>query len=324
MRRHFALAVELCFLLCFASIAWCGQRDVPEPDPEAEEKLVKESLLREIKETATWEVAAIDENPFSEIGKSTFKGMLVNSVPVELRGAQPGTKSNSHYPQDAEDMVLRGNSRPLPQHFSWLDEWPECIHSGRDQGSECGSCWAFGITNHLSDRFCIWGRDVVLSVQDLIECDKQSKCCDGGIDSDAYTFISEVGLVEERCKPYDLKCTKCRKTNCPRYRCKRGSAWYTSDTEKAKREIYYNGPIQAIFSVYEDFPNYKSGIYYYTKGDFLGIHTVEILGWGVEKGMRYWLCKNCWGDDWGAASFFKIKMGECGIDDYMSTCIPNV
>eukprot|EP00826_Nyctotherus_ovalis_P012672 TRINITY_DN1336_c0_g4_i2.p2 TRINITY_DN1336_c0_g4~~TRINITY_DN1336_c0_g4_i2.p2 ORF type:complete len:123 (-),score=28.63 TRINITY_DN1336_c0_g4_i2:84-452(-) len=117
---------------------------------------------------------------------------------------------------------------------------------------------------------------------------------------------------------------RCRAANCPRYKCKKDSAWYAADRADARREIFNNGPIQAIYDVYADFSNYKGGVYYHTKGEFLGVHTVEVLGWGRENGMDYWLCKNCWGDEWGMKSLFKIRMGECGIDDYMSSCLPDV
>lgn len=33
-----------------------------------------------------------------------------------------------------------------------------------------------------------------------------------------------------------------------------------------------NGPVEAAFSVYEDFLTYKSGVYQHTTGDFLGGH----------------------------------------------------
>lgn len=291
------------------------------------ENLIDLKLAEDLKKTVTWEVANPNTNVLRNITKERFKRMLINSLPVELRTEQPkinGTEQFPFYKDDIEDNVVHGNTGKLPDKFSWYEEWPECIHSGRDQGADCGSCWAFAIANHLSDRFCMWGEDVILSVQNLLECDTRNKCCEGGVDVNAYKFFMETGVVEEKCRPYDIKCNQCRSTNCKKHKCKKNSAWFSSSIEKSKQEIYYNGPVQAIFSVYADFSNYQSGVYYHTQGEFLGIHTVEVLGWGVENGMKYWLCKNCWGDDWGANSFFKIKMGECGIDDYMSSCLPDV
>ena len=41
-----------------------------------------------------------------------------------------------------------------------------------------------------------------------------------------------------------------------------------------------SGPVETGFMVYEDFYNYKSGIYSYVSGSLLGGHAVKIIGWG--------------------------------------------
>lgn len=282
------------------------------------EKLIDPKFVTNLKKVATWEVADPKENVFKNMKKEQFKRMLMDTIPKE-KGTSHNTTNES-----PEDRIAHGRDRNLPRQFSWYREMPECIHSGRDQGSECGSCWAFAIANHLSDRFCIWGRDVILSVQNLLECDKRNMCCKGGNDANAYQFLIDTGLVEEHCRPYDRRCGSCRPSRCRKHRCKKGSAWFSSNPERAKREIYNNGPIQAMFHVYSDFSNYRRGVYKHTMGEYLGIHTVEILGWGKERGREYWLCKNCWGDDWGDRGFFKIQIGDCEINKYMSSCIPDV
>lgn len=211
----------------------------------------------------------------------------------------------------------------LPVFFDGRKRWGGCIHSGGNQ-FKCNGCWAFGIINHLSDRFCIWGRDVILSVQDMLECTSGNNCCTGGTATNGYNFMIERGAVSENCKDFSGDCSTCRSSSCTRYKCRRNSIFWANTIEEAKREIYNNGPIEAVFDVFEDFTYYAGGVYYQTSKKMLGVHTVEVLGWGVENGVNYWLCKNSWGDDWGSASFFKIKMGECGINEAMTTCRPLV
>ena len=211
----------------------------------------------------------------------------------------------------------------LPKKFDGRKRWGKCIHSGRDQG-ECNGCWAFGIANHMSDRFCIAGKDVMLSPQDLLECCSGNSCCQGGTAGNGYKYMMEIGLVDENCKPFNQDCGECRPSSCPRYRCEEDSMFWAETIEDAKREIYKNGPIEGVFDIYDDFPYYAGGVYYKTSDKFLGIHTVEILGWGKSNGENYWLCKNCWGDNWGDSSFFMIRMGECGINEALTTCQPLV
>ena len=76
------------------------------------------------------------------------------------------------------------------------------------------------------------------------------------------------------------------------------------------------GPVEAAFTVYADFPTYKSGVYKHMSGKELGGHAIKIIGWGTEDGNDYWLVNNSWNSDWGDHGTFKILRGinECGIE----------
>ncbi len=51
-----------------------------------------------------------------------------------------------------------------------------------------------------------------------------------------------------------------------------------------------DGPVEAAFTVYEDFENYAGGIYSNKGGGMVGGHAVRIVGWGVESGTPYDFC----------------------------------
>jgi len=91
-------------------------------------------------------------------------------------------------------------------------------------------------------------------------------------------------------------------------------------------EIWEDGPVEATFEVYEDFELYKYGVYQHLKGEFEGYHAVRLLGWGVEKGVPYWLAANSWSEKWGEKGTFKILRGEdhCKIERWIEAGIPKV
>jgi len=79
------------------------------------------------------------------------------------------------------------------------------------------------------------------------------------------------------------------------------------------------------FEVYQDFFSYKTGVYHHVTGSLAGGHAVKILGWGKdEDGNDFWLCANSWGPEWGEGGFFRIRQGDCGIDESVWACIPDL
>merc|ERR1712029_305148 len=63
----------------------------------------------------------------------------------------------------------------IPEEFDSRKAWPQCesiIDDIRDQAN-CGSCWAFGAVEAMSDRICIASngtQKVKVSADDLLSC----------------------------------------------------------------------------------------------------------------------------------------------------------
>jgi len=242
----------------------------------------------------------------------------------------------------------------LPETFDARDQWPNCqtIKEVRDQGS-CGSCWAFGAVEAMSDRICIasmGAKNFHISAEDLVACcDACGFGCEGGFPQAAWSYYKSTGLVtggnyntKQGCEPYTIKacdhhvngtlppCGAEEQTPSCTSKCidgyptpftqdkHFGESVYAvrSDQTQIKTELFKNGPIEAAFTVYADFLTYKSGVYHHTSGGVLGGHAVKILGWGTEDSTAYWLVANSWNEDWGDKGFFKIRRGnnECGIE----------
>merc|ERR1712232_841985 len=43
---------------------------------------------------------------------------------------------------------------------------------------------------------------------------------------------------------------------------------------------------------------------------------------GTESGTNYWKIANSWNPYWGEKGYFRIKMGDCGVDDQVVASSP--
>jgi len=228
----------------------------------------------------------------------------------------------------------------IPASFDSRTQWPKCdTMSTIYNQAECGSCWAFGAVESISDRFCVqFGKSLLLSFEDMVTCDQNDDGCEGGDAYSAQSYAQTSGLVTDLCSPYtiptcppqDQPCLNFVDTPACVQKCVNGTNTWQQDkhflsnvygvgsTPSAiQTEIMTNGPVEACFDVYEDFVNYKSGVYHHTSGDLLGGHCIKLLGWGTESSTPYWLAANSWTNYWGANGYFLIERGddECGIED---------
>lgn len=242
----------------------------------------------------------------------------------------------------------------LPENFDLRDKWPNCptLNEIRDQGA-CGSCWAFGAVEAMTDRVCIYSngtQNFHFSADDLVSCSLSNSGCSGGMALNAWEYWVKNGIVSggaynssEGCRPYEIPpcnhyspdpstlppCDHEYPTPSCVDTCITGSnidykkdkhygkrVYCIQNEDNIKAELFANGPVEADFQIYSDFLSYKSGVYKHVTGDYHGGHSIKILGWGVENGTKYWLAANSWNSGWGDKGFFKILRGEneCHIE----------
>ncbi|XP_016709818.1 cathepsin B-like protease 3 isoform X1 [Gossypium hirsutum] len=300
-------------------------------------RILQDSIVKLVNENpkAGWKAAL---NPrFSNYTVGEFKHIL---------GVKPTPKKELL----GIPIIRHDKSLKMPANFDARTAWPQCSTIGRilDQG-HCGSCWAFGAVESLSDRFCIhFGMNISLSVNDLLAC-----CgflcgsgCDGGVPISAWQYFVRSGVVTEECDPYfdDIGCSHpgcepaCPTPMCEKKCVKGNQLWsqskhysvgayrINSDPTDIMAEVYKNGPVEVAFTVYEDFAHYRSGVYKHVTGSVMGGHAVKLIGWGTsDDGEDYWLLANQWNKGWGEDGYFKIRRGtnECGIEDDVVAGLPS-
>ncbi len=92
-------------------------------------------------------------------GQNQFTGMSHDEIKRFYLGTMlngnEGVPKVSH--EDLLDLIT------VPDSFDSRTQWPDCIHPIRNQ-AQCGSCWAFGASEALSDRFCIGSSSKVNTV----------------------------------------------------------------------------------------------------------------------------------------------------------------
>jgi len=126
-----------------------------------------------------------------------FEGASMGDV-KKLLGTLQNLDKKSFLPYKAPENIV-----DLPAEFDWRtdERAAKCpsLKEIRDQAN-CGSCWAFGSVEAITDRICIASngtRNVHLSAEDVTSCDRfEDMGCSGGIPSTVYSYYRIAGIVD--------------------------------------------------------------------------------------------------------------------------------
>jgi len=288
----------------------------------AEEIAVSTKMIRQINTMQTsWKAG---HNHITRLPKSIARKLLSVDMKEVL------SKKYDNVKEFTPEEVLAA-----PESFDARVQWPNCptIQEIRDQ-KQCGSCWAFGAVESMSDRYCIHKNEVRrFSAEDMLSCGKGllelcGSCEKGGQPECAWYNYVHHGVVSEECVPYTAGNVSTYTPPCTK-KCT-GNPQIDYDTDKLKGKDHYvkvgegqmktelakNGPFEVVMLVYSDFFSYQSGIYHHTTGGYEGGHAIKLVGYGEENGEKYWICANSWNVDWGEKGFFRIRRGhnDCGME----------
>ncbi|XP_066138275.1 cathepsin L-like proteinase [Euwallacea fornicatus] len=238
-------------------------------------------------------------NKFTDMTPDEFSSML-KTIPL----------SNVSFKQDASANNMELYTLKPPVNIDWRENG--MISAVKDQGN-CGSCWAFSVTGAVEAQIAISQKsNVILSEQELVDCEKRNNGCNGGALIYAYQYVKETGLTYEDEYPYQgVKNYECK--NVKRKAVKLSSfSNITPYNETQLISVVGNiGPASVAINA-DKLQNYQSGVFNELCSNVVN-HGVLVVGYNTEQ--NYWILKNSWGPNWGEKGYFRLAMGSglCGI-----------
>jgi len=261
---------------------------------------------------------------FSDMTPEEFKAKMLNYKPQSAAEAADRFAVPLSGPRDVSSNA---------DGFDWRGKG--AITAVKDQG-QCGSCWAFSsVEEHESMWYLERTKQLVeLSPQQVVSCDKGAGDlgCNGGDTVVSFKYIIANGLQSEASYPYksgqtgrDGPCTYDKSKvvatmsnftyatppcldSCPH----QDEATLQSNLEKV-------GPVSVCVSA-DSWQVYSGGILSsncpkaYSALD----HCVQLVGWATSSaGVKYWILRNSWAEDWGIQGYIHVKYGSnlCGLAD---------
>jgi papain like protease len=194
----------------------------------------------------------------------------------------------------------------------------------RDQGA-CGSCVAFGVVATMEAVARYGNRAPALGV-DLSEAHgfycygraAGARCNTGMWPEQLLEPARTSGITFENYYPYsaaDQDCTGLNGDWPNRLAKVRSWAFLGGNAALMKERISTYGAVEACIDVYQDFFSYAGGDYRHVSGNYAGGHCISLIGYDDAAGV--WIGKNSWGTGWGDQGFFRMRYGECRVENYV-------
>jgi len=254
---------------------------------------------------------------------------LQNSNPLATFGI------NEFADMSEDEFKVYHNSDGYELNESKLDEfnttlaidWRKhgAVTSVKNQG-QCGSCWAFSAIANIEGQWFLAGNNLTsLSEQELVSCDSTDNGCNGGLMTNAFSWIvNENGGSVTGFTDYPYVSGNGNVPNCKESKLDNQVAQicdYTSIEQNETDMAYYvykHGPISVGVDA-TSWQTYMSGIITNCISKQVD-HGVLIVGFDDNNNPPYWIIKNSWGASWGENGYVRVQKG---IDNCLITTAPS-
>nr|AHX59270.1 procerain B [Calotropis procera] len=249
-------------------------------------------------------------NQFADLTLDEFSSIYLGTS-IEY---DPIISSNPNHHGEEEDILQEG-AIELPNSVDWREK--DVVFPIRNQG-QCGSCWTFSAVASIETLIGIKeDRMIALSEQELLDCERTSYGCKGGYYTDAFAYVAKKGLTSREKYPYIFQQGQCyQKEKVVKIS---GYRRIPKNDEKKLQSVVAQQVVSVgVKSKSRDFQHYRSGVFSGACGPRVD-HAVNIVGYGSEGGVNYWIVRNSWGTNWGENGYMRIPRnsnqsgGYCGI-----------
>jgi len=272
----------------------------------------KASLQRIAQRNALSKGATYAINKFSDLSREEFKTkILMKNKIITL-------EENRNKPSD---QVLVPKSIPTaPQTYDWRALG--AVTPVKDQG-QCGSCWAFSVTENVESAWILKGHGsnstVDLAPQQIVDCDTTDEGCNGGDPPTAYAYLMSAGGLEpEADYPYTAEDGSCsfNKNDVAATI----SNWKYATSGYSETLLQQNllswGPLSICVDA-EYWQDYSGGVMTWEECAWVNEldHCVELVGYDSTGSTPHWIVRNSWGTDWGVEGYILLEMWKdtCGL-----------
>ena len=269
-------------------------------------------------------------NKFSDLTPYEFKDMYIGRMysstdygcelfdEVYLNNNYNYNSSSSYSYSYSYNNYIEMNSNI--ETFDWRTY--NVVNPVRNQG-QCGSCWAFATTANAESVWAIHtGSLYDLSEQYLVDCATGvgyfNMGCHGGNMDSAFKYMINNKQCNETDYPYVSGVTESKGTCHACYEFTHFSSCYDvipNNQVSLKNAVLKNPVVIGIEADTYYFQSYSSGI---LTSELCGTtidHAVEIVGFGIDNGVKYWSVRNSWGEDWGENGYFRILRTDSTNDE---------